>query len=125
MIMRRVLQMIVAGFLAFSVSVFADSSIPSDQAVDVLTDSETAADLIETPDDMAGMKETFIKTLNINTANAEEISQALKGVGPAKAAAIVQFREENGPFKSLEELSQVKGLGAKTIAQNEALISFE
>ncbi|MEJ2682063.1 MAG: ComEA family DNA-binding protein [Gammaproteobacteria bacterium] len=125
MIIRRVLQIILAGFLAFSVAVFADSSIPSDQAVDVQTDSEMTGDVLDTPDDMTGMKETFIQTLNINTANAEEISETLKGIGPVKAAAIVQFRNENGPFKSLEELSQVKGLGAKTIAQNEALISFE
>lgn len=56
--------------------------------------------------------------VNINTASAEEISQALKGVGPAKAAAIVAYREANGPFNSAEELTQVKGIGTATVQKN-------
>lgn len=62
---------------------------------------------------------------NINTASAEQISVSLHGVGAAKAAAIVEFRQLNGPFKSLEELEQVRGLGAKTVAKNESVIRFE
>lgn len=56
--------------------------------------------------------------VNINEANADKIAQSLKGVGPSKAAAIVAFREANGPFKSIDELKYVKGIGDKTIKQN-------
>lgn len=50
--------------------------------------------------------------VNINTAGVEEL-QALPGIGQSKAEAIVKHREENGNFKSTEDLMQVKGIGAK------------
>jgi competence protein ComEA len=50
--------------------------------------------------------------VNINTAGVEEL-QALPGIGLSKAEAIVKHREENGNFKSTEDLMQVKGIGAK------------
>ncbi|ORU90246.1 MAG: topoisomerase [Cycloclasticus sp. symbiont of Poecilosclerida sp. M] len=56
--------------------------------------------------------------VNVNKASADEISEALKGIGPAKAAAIVVYREKNGPFKSLKGLINVKGIGAATIDKN-------
>ncbi|MCW3489293.1 ComEA family DNA-binding protein [Dethiobacter alkaliphilus] len=52
--------------------------------------------------------------VNINTATAAEL-EALPGIGPAKAAAISRYREENGPFRSVEDLVQVSGIGAKTV----------
>ncbi|MHB8811098.1 MAG: ComEA family DNA-binding protein [Desulfobulbaceae bacterium] len=50
--------------------------------------------------------------VNINTAPATEL-EALPGVGPAKAEAIVKYREENGNFKTVEDLKKVKGIGDK------------
>jgi len=50
--------------------------------------------------------------VNINSASAETIAKSLNGVGPSKAAAIVQFRSDNGPFKTLEELKYVRGIGS-------------
>ena len=49
--------------------------------------------------------------IDINQADAETIAANLKGIGLKKAQAIVQFRNENGPFYSAEELTQVKGIG--------------
>ena len=66
----------------------------------------------------------FAATININTASAKQISMALKGVGPKKAEAIVQYRKAHGPFKSLQELQNVKGIGPKTAAANKTLIRF-
>ncbi|RUL74032.1 ComEA family DNA-binding protein [Dyella choica] len=56
--------------------------------------------------------------VNINTADAETIAQSLDGIGSAKAKAIVAYRDEHGPFKSVDELSQVKGVGPAMLERN-------
>lgn len=63
--------------------------------------------------------------VNINTADAEELAGALNGIGPAKAAAIVADREQNGPFSSVEELTRVSGVGEKVLEANEGLLTVE
>lgn len=62
--------------------------------------------------------------VNINSADAETISKALKGVGPKKAEEIVQYRKAKGDFKTLKDLENVKGIGAKTVKANEKDILF-
>ena len=56
--------------------------------------------------------------VNVNTADARTLQKELVGVGPAKAQAIVAAREKNGPFKSLEEVARVKGVGKKLVDRN-------
>jgi competence protein ComEA len=56
--------------------------------------------------------------VNINTASADAIDKALVNIGPSKAAAIVEYRKAHGPFKSADELAQVKGIGLKTVEKN-------
>jgi competence protein ComEA len=56
--------------------------------------------------------------VDINTADAETLAMALEGIGIAKAREIVAYREQNGEFKSVEDLEQVKGIGPATIARN-------
>jgi len=51
--------------------------------------------------------------ININTANADELTK-LNGIGEVKAKAIVAYREDNGFFKSIEEIKNVKGIGEAT-----------
>ena len=53
--------------------------------------------------------------VNLNSGSAEEIAAALKGVGMSKANAIVEHRESNGDFASVEQLLDVKGIGMKTL----------
>ncbi|CAM3794314.1 helix-hairpin-helix domain-containing protein [Alkalicoccus chagannorensis] len=55
-------------------------------------------------------------SISINQADSAQW-QTLPGIGPAKADAIVLFREENGPFGSVEELVEVPGIGEKTLDQ--------
>lgn len=52
--------------------------------------------------------------VRINHATQEEI-ESLSGIGPAKAQAILQYREENGPFKTIEDLLEISGIGEKTL----------
>jgi competence protein ComEA len=56
--------------------------------------------------------------VNVNTADAESISAELKGIGLAKARAIVAYRAENGAFTAPEELLKVKGIGPKVLREN-------
>ena len=61
--------------------------------------------------------------VDINTADAAQLEQALVGVGPSKAEAIVEYRKANGPFKSPDELALVTGIGLKTVERNRDLIA--
>jgi competence protein ComEA len=59
----------------------------------------------------------------INDADAHELT-ALPGIGPVKAAAIVEYREIHGPFRQASDLQQVKGIGPKTVAKIHPLIDL-
>jgi competence protein ComEA len=61
--------------------------------------------------------------VDINTADAATIAATLNGVGEAKAEAIVAHRKQHGPFKSAEQLAEVKGIGLKTVEKNRDVIS--
>ncbi len=54
-----------------------------------------------------------LAAININTATQQEL-EALNGIGPVKAQAIIDHRKANGPFKSIEQLKDVKGVGDAT-----------
>ncbi|TYP87392.1 competence protein ComEA [Nitrosomonas communis] len=54
--------------------------------------------------------------VDINTASQAEL-EALKGIGPAKAKAIVEYRNEHGLFSSIDDLEKVNGIGAGTLQQ--------
>jgi len=64
-------------------------------------------------------------SVSINSASAEELAAALVGVGQSKAEAIVRYREQFGAFGSIEELTEVRGIGPATLERNRALLSLE
>ncbi|SDD18454.1 competence protein ComEA [Terribacillus halophilus] len=79
-----------------------------------------------------GEAETLVQTagssdspdkININQADAEELTE-LNGVGEAKAQAIIAFREENGPFTSIDQLTEVPGIGEKSLENMKDQISL-
>ncbi|AUJ82695.1 helix-hairpin-helix domain-containing protein [Enterobacter cancerogenus] len=56
--------------------------------------------------------------VSINSASAEDLARAMNGVGLKKAQAIVSYREEYGPFKTLDDLKQVPGMGSSLVERN-------
>jgi competence protein ComEA len=62
--------------------------------------------------------QAFATPVNINTADAKTIADSLNGIGLKKSQAIVDYRAKNGDFKSVDDLSHVSGIGAKTIEKN-------
>lgn len=63
-------------------------------------------------------------TVNINTANAEELDTLLIGIGPDKAASIIAYREAHGNFASADDLAKVKGIGMSTVDKNRERIKL-
>ncbi|MEM7378355.1 MAG: helix-hairpin-helix domain-containing protein [Pseudomonadota bacterium] len=63
--------------------------------------------------------------ININTATASQLAEALNGIGDAKAEAIVAFRETHGDFLSVDDLTLVDGIGEALLERNRALLILE
>ena len=55
--------------------------------------------------------------VNINEADAQLISESLNGIGAKKAQAIVDYREKNGDFANVDDLTNVKGIGDKLLSK--------
>jgi len=63
------------------------------------------------------------RKININTASAEELSQGLDGIGDVLSKRIVEYREKNGPFPSIEAIKNVSGIGDKIFEEIRASIT--
>lgn len=66
----------------------------------------------------------FADKININTADAQTISETMTGVGLKRAQAIVDYRNNNGLFKTIDDLTLVKGIGSKTVEANREKLSI-
>ncbi|MCW8156758.1 helix-hairpin-helix domain-containing protein [Stutzerimonas stutzeri] len=64
-------------------------------------------------------------SVNLNTADAATLTRELKGIGATKAKAIVDYREEHGPFSSVDELLEVKGIGSATLEKIRGQLSLQ
>ena len=64
-------------------------------------------------------------TIDLNTADADTLQSGLTGIGASKAQAIVDHRTANGPFASVDELVEVKGIGAATLEKNRSKLHVE
>lgn len=79
----------------------------------------------EAPARSVKSEQAQLQTVNINTASAAALSEVLTGIGPSKAEAIVAYRQQFGPFKQLEELLEVKGIGQATLEKNRSRIRLQ
>lgn len=101
------------------------ASILEDQMLIYIYSQEEVEDLEENPPTFLSPglgDEDEDGLININSANSTEL-EALPNIGPKKAQAIIQYRQENGSFVSKEDLMNVSGIGIKTFEQLESLIS--
>ena len=62
------------------------------------------------------------QAININTAT-QELLETLPGIGPTTAKAIIDYREENGPFATIDDLLKVPGIGPSTMEELQGLIT--
>ncbi len=77
------------------------------------------------PSAVATQQQAVSATVNINTADAATLAEKLNGVGMKKAQAIVSFREQNGLFKSVDDLVNVPGIGKATLEKNRSLLDIK
>lgn len=63
-----------------------------------------------------------LELLDLNAATAQQLSEQLPGIGPAKAQRIVQWRKLNGPFSNIDQLIDVHGIGPKTMQRLRPLL---
>lgn len=84
--------------------------------------SATAKESVQTPQAKASealsANDSEGTRVSINNASAEDLAKALNGVGLKKAQAIVSYREEYGPFKTIDDLRQVPGMGNSLVERN-------
>ncbi|WP_448682082.1 ComEA family DNA-binding protein [Pseudomonas nicosulfuronedens] len=107
----------------FSLILFTSLSLggPAQAATSTQPAAKPAA---EAPAPAAKAPVSQVEAVNINTASAEELQKSLKGIGKVKAQAIVDYRTSNGPFTTVDQLLEVKGIGKGTLDKNRDRISL-
>jgi len=73
---------------------------------------------------LSGLVNADTPMVDVNSATAEQLADALFGVGPAKAEAIIAYREANGDFEHIDELINVRGIGMSTVDRNRERIQL-
>ena len=108
-------EVLILGMTALCVLMFLGNFWMTTQAEDIWITTERGNVSGQQSESLSPEDENQDSTLvDINTANQEEL-EALPGIGPVKAAAILEYRRDNGPFQSAEELLNVDGIGEKLL----------
>lgn len=115
--------LMAAGVLVFAVGVQGALAAPASGKAavnkeNVQASSSAKAEAVPGEPDIGATK------VSINRASAEQLAQALNGVGLKKAQAIVSYREEYGLFKTLDDLKQVPGMGSALVERNLAHLTL-
>ncbi|WP_105200696.1 MULTISPECIES: ComEA family DNA-binding protein [unclassified Pseudoalteromonas] len=83
----------------------------------------TTAPVIAAPAEPSKSEASSHAKVSLNQATAEQL-QTLPGIGPAKAKAIIDYRDKNGGFKSIEQLDDVPGIGERLMAELKEKVSL-
>lgn len=99
------------------------------QKIIVYTESEMAEQLMQEDRDNLLERDVYpsnpsdaTQKININIATIDEL-QALPNIGPKKAQAIIEYRQTNGSFQTIDQIKEIKGIGEKTYEELAHLIS--
>lgn len=122
-------RFLLATFFTLSITsatVFADTTNQTtspatgapDNSTTVTTPATDANSATNSASDNASSTVKKLQTVNINTADAKTLQDSLKGIGAKRAAAIIAYRTQNGPFKSADDLTKIKGISQKVVNQN-------
>ncbi len=119
--MKALQLLLVAIFtLTLGFSALSGDVLAAAEKKEVTTPADkTTAPLKVAPDAKSSAEKvtkSIPKDVNINTADKEMLTQ-LPGIGPVTAEAILAYRKDNGNFKSIDELTKVKGIGEKTLVK--------
>lgn len=106
MALIRVLPLLFVLFGFTSVAVSAETPAKNQAAVPVV-------------------QKAMVGKVDINKADATTLQEGMVGVGEKKAKAIVEYRESNGAFTSVDDLLQVRGIGAKILESNRDRLSID
>ena len=115
--------LMAAGVLVFAVGVQGALAAPASGKAAVNKENVQATASAKT-EAVPGDTDNGATKVSINHASAEQLAQALNGVGLKKAQAIVSYREEYGPFKTLDDLKQVPGMGSALVERNLAHLTL-
>ena len=115
--------LMAAGVLVFAVGVQGAQAAPASGKA-VVNKEKVQATASAKAEAVPGDTDNGATKVSINHASAEQLAQALNGVGLKKAQAIVSYREEYGPFKTLDDLKQVPGMGSALVERNLAHLTL-
>ncbi|EPS9097719.1 helix-hairpin-helix domain-containing protein [Klebsiella pneumoniae] len=115
--------LMAAGVLVFAVGVQGALAAPASGKAAVNKENVQASSSAKA-EVVPGEADNGATKVSINRASAEQLAQALNGVGLKKAQAIVSYREEYGPFKTLDDLKQVPGMGSALVERNLAHLTL-
>ena len=113
-----VLVLVTSVFAAFTAGFFVGRHL-NRAPVRIYQPTVQEDDIPETPnqqEEVETPQETVPQIVNINTATVQDL-ESLPGIGPVMAQRIVDYRNEHGPFKSVEELTKVKGIGESKLEE--------
>jgi len=111
------LLLVASVFAALLVGFFLGRNLfPSDVQLSKLPQATYGEDTTTATTDATELSPTAPPKVNINTATADQL-QTLPGIGPKLAEQIITYRDINGPFSSLLDLTNVKGFGLERITQ--------
>ena len=120
---EKVILLLTAGFLLFSGGWFlAEQTRPAPYRVSVSQNAGESASVPQMEED--GRPDSLLEgeVMDLNAADWYDLRR-LPGIGEKRAQAILDYREEHGPFRSLEELDEVDGIGAGIIAGLEGYVT--